>query len=1100
MKPSTNGRIATTALALAALPAFAGIKYWDNPDYRAFDVDCYVPGAVWNFDGIRNAGADQPHSTTATTWKNLGSSGSGNDMFIRITNQAGNGWGNTSALASLGTVNERDTGSWTDNGFAFAGDSELRYNDPGRIDTGTSYTIQMLVDGTIDGQAYPYTYLMSIQKDHFAFTVDKSAGKLYWKTQNSTTSNHPFMTDGSLGYMTAILDGTANTAAFFSGTVPPSDGDGFRQFSSVSGKSDTGGCICGYTAYNGFFTGTMHSYRYYTRVLTEEELAWNRVVDERRFFDRAAPLPVTNVVVVSSIAASTEPAGTYAVDGRHVFTAPRVVTVGTAKFICVGYTLESWDDATCDWGAAVFHARELSCKVEDADHVRITWKWMDGEGIKTYDVSDYVWDGLETFYDGICNQGTNVAHSTTATNWVNIGDGPQGASNDLKLQRYTGSAWADATSVDAVGNYDPGEWTDNGFTFAGQGRFRCDSPGKFDVGTSYSLQMLIDAKASEQISGEGVTTHAYPFAAQNETFALDIRRTDNNLYWCVLSAQSDYSKYPYISGGTYDYITAIMDGANNKQMLFSGTSIPSSGTGYKTDTAKSYNDTGFALGGYGKSTVTAERFVGTIKSFRQYDHALTAAEVAQNRKVDDFRYFGKFTETDVIVQSTYAALQGNEPDGEYDVDGSHTFTAPASVTIKVNGREIAYACDGYTVETWGPLANKGDGWSAATHYIGTSYAYTTAAGKVRLTWKWKATRGLRAAADYSFADYSQAGIVWNFDGIYNQGVGVERSTTATTWKNLAPNPVTSELFVQRINSARNNYDNSSALSSLEPVGDRDPGEWTEDGFRLKGDSRWRGLGQVGPVANWTLQTLVDADVADVVNDIMYVISVSWSNFAVVLRKNNSVSNSFHFNVQDTSSSIDRPYIQNESGKYDFATAILDSSDRTAKMFSGVTPPSGGTIADGYYQFPSITPFKDNNFGFGASTSYTEFFIGTLKSVRYYDRVLTEEEIVRNRNVDAVRYFGALGVTNLVVEVEEGYAASPAAGAYYVEGSYTFAPAAGTSGTATGYKLQDWDEATGKWTNSRYVEGASFQYAAAAATAPKMKLIWCKPKPFTLIVR
>ena len=290
---------------------------------------------------------------------------------------------------------------------------------------------------------------------------------------------------------------------------------------------------------------------------------------------------------------------------------------------------------------------------------------------------------------------------------------------------------------------------------------------------------------------------------------------------------------------------------------------------------------------------------------------------------------------------------------------------------------------------------------------------------MRLTWKWKATRGLRTAADYSFDDYSQAGIVWNFDGIYNQGVGVERSTTATTWKNLAPNPVTSVLFVQRINSARNNYDNSSALSSLEPVGDRDPGEWTEDGFRLKGDSRWRGLGQVGPVANWTLQTLVDADVADVVNDIMYVISVSWSNFAVVLRKNNSVANSFHFNVQDTSSSIDRPYIQNESGKYDFATAILDSSDRTAKMFSGVTPPSGGTIADGYYQFPSITPFKDTNFGLGASVSYTEFFIGTLKSVRYYDRVLTEEEIVRNRNVDAVRYFGALGVTNVVVATKYG---------------------------------------------------------------------------------
>ena len=49
------------ALALAVAvgsSARAGIKYWDNPDYRAFDVDCYVAGAVWHYDGIRDAGAD----------------------------------------------------------------------------------------------------------------------------------------------------------------------------------------------------------------------------------------------------------------------------------------------------------------------------------------------------------------------------------------------------------------------------------------------------------------------------------------------------------------------------------------------------------------------------------------------------------------------------------------------------------------------------------------------------------------------------------------------------------------------------------------------------------------------------------------------------------------------------------------------------------------------------------------------------------------------------------------------------------------------------------------------------------------------------------
>ena len=68
--------------AMSAMSIHAGIKYWDNPDYRAFDVTDYAGGAVWNYDGIRNQGADQPHSTSATTWVNLGTSGSSNNLFV----------------------------------------------------------------------------------------------------------------------------------------------------------------------------------------------------------------------------------------------------------------------------------------------------------------------------------------------------------------------------------------------------------------------------------------------------------------------------------------------------------------------------------------------------------------------------------------------------------------------------------------------------------------------------------------------------------------------------------------------------------------------------------------------------------------------------------------------------------------------------------------------------------------------------------------------------------------------------------------------------------------------------------------------------------
>lgn len=1061
-------RLALAATALTAVSANAGIKYWDNPDYRAFDVDCYVPGAVWNLDGIDNAGVGV-HDSTATTWKNLGSSGSDNDMFIRITNQAGNGWGNTSALASLGTVNERDTGSWVDNGFVFAGDSELRYNNPGRIDTGTSYTIQMLVDGTIDGQAYPYTYLMSIQKDHFAFMVDKSTGRLYWKTQNSTTSNHPFMTDGSLGYMTAILDGTAKTAAFFSGTVPPTTGDGFRQFSSVSGKSDTGGCICGYTAYDGFFTGTMHSYRYYTNVLSQTELAWNRVVDERRFFNRVAPLPVTNAVVVSSIAASAEPAGTYAVDGRHIFTAPRVATVGNAKYICTGYTLEEWDDATDDWGAPVFHARELSCKVEDADCVRITWKWMDGEGIKTYDVSDYVWDGLVLFYDGICNVGTNEAHSVTATTWKNLGSA--GAVNDMFLQRLNANAngWIVASDFSVVDGRDPGAWTADGFALKGDSRFRVVNTdgqnGYINTGTDYSLQMLLDAKAADQKQN-----FSYPFSLSADKYSFIFYQSGNLAWRNDNDGWNTGNNNPItISGSSFGYVTAIANGTNNTTAFFSGTTIPTSGSGfrqYESITAHGL-ERGYDLGGYGNNNYD-RLLIGTIKNFRQYDHALTAAEVAQNRKVDNWRYFGIPDVTNVVVQSTVPYLYGDEPDGAYSVDGAHTFTAPATVTAK----GIDYACDGYTVETW-----DGSAWSNATSYESCSYAYNISAGLVRLTWRWRPTHGLRTAADYSYSDYSQAGLYWHYDGLLNQGAGKARSTDANaTWVNLG--------------SAGATYDMTKYL-----VGSKVDGEWTDDGYLFRGGTRFRVVGKpIGPFKSFSIQVLVDADMnRQPAGKSCYVMSGMWDYFAMALgNKGDAYNGAFYGNFQglgtDTGNKHASVYFKNDSGHYDFATGIMDYDAKTAQVFGGVEPPASGT---GFHQFDSVTSRNDSGFGLGnGGGDGTDAFVGTMKSFRYYDRVLTEEELVRNRNVDAVRYFGALGVTNVVEVIGDKETACK------VEGSWTFeVPDEKVDGKdIAGYYTEELDS-NGKWTDKQWHEVTEqFVYNEETAAGKTIRLTWCGPRP------
>ena len=74
---------------------------------------------------------------------------------------------------------------------------------------------------------------------------------------------------------------------------------------------------------------------------------------------------------------------------------------------------------------------------------------------------------------------------------------------------------------------------------------------------------------------------------------------------------------------------------------------------------------------------------------------------------------------------------------------------------------------------------------------------------------------------------------------------------------------------------------------------------------------------------------------------------------------------------------------------------------------------------------------------------------------------------------------------------------PAAGAYFVEGSYDFSVQAPGSASRYGYKLQDWDGE--KWTNTRFGEGTSYTHVVADPSV-MTRIEWRIVKPFVLIVR
>ena len=121
--------------------------------------------------------------------------------------------------------------------------------------------------------------------------------------------------------------------------------------------------------------------------------------------------------------------------------------------------------------------------------------------------------------------------------------------------------------------------------------------------------------------------------------------------------------------------------------------------------------------------------------------------------------------------------------------------------------------------------------------------------------------------------------------------------------------------------------------------------------------------------------------------------------------------------------------------------------------------------------------------------------------RCYDRALTQEEIVRNRNADAARYYGALATTNVLVAAGGGVQAET--GACKVEGSWTFTAASvakedGQLTPVTRYTVERL--VNGAWTDATWHDGTSYTYVEG--TDPEsVRLTWHgRPEGAVILVR
>ena len=713
--------IATLAVAAATFGVDAALKTtWDVGDY-------VQDGLIANYDGIRNMGASLPHSSTATTWTNLVANGGGTATLKRTK-----GVNDEAATAT-------DPGEWTNTGYRFKGYSYYEAESTLTLGSGTEFTIQLVTDtDTADFGDGVHTYHNLWVSGEFGIFLDRSyagaiAGNtLYWKTDAYRGGNSRPQFTWAGKYVNAAFDidyaYMAQTPYWITNTW------GYRREHATltpvpALKYTWGGKYAGSNKPTYCSKGMFYAWRAYSRKLTDSELAWNMAIDEIRFRGGDAP-PVTNVVIAADELGryGAEPAGVYVVDGSHTFTAPNAMA-GGCTYAATGYTVETWDSSTGEWGEADEH-EGTSFTYDTATtstKVRIAWKWRMVAGIERFDVGHYVQDGLIAQYDGIRNMGADLPHDSTSTTWANlVADGRDGLLHNMKgINGETCPA--------------PGEWTDTGYRFYGYSYF--EMADTLELGSNFTIQIVSDIDSSD--FADGVHKYQTIFStASGDSVSLWLDRSSPSM---IASSNLTFKVDKYNNnGGTGARPNITYWDGRYANLAFDDThSHATEHTWWYTDNTWGRTRVHGALlpipalkyswgGRYGTSQSPAVCCKGLFYSWRAYSRMLTDAELAWNRDIDEVRYHDglpKAISNAVVVVSAREGFDGAES-GVYLLTDSYTFTAPQ---LNVGGACYEPWC---VVEAW--EASNGE-WSEMRKVSAGSVTLGQAESAVprRIVWKWR---------------------------------------------------------------------------------------------------------------------------------------------------------------------------------------------------------------------------------------------------------------------------------------------------------------------------------------------------------------------------
>ena len=469
--------------------------------------------------------------------------------------------------------------------------------------------------------------------------------------------------------------------------------------------------------------------------------------------------------------------------------------------------------------------------------------------------------------------------------------------------------------------------------------------------------------------------------------------------------------------------------------------------------------------------------IGTFHSVRVYGRALSESELAQNRVVDEARYRNEASkgkgndDVNVVVASNVDGIEGTEESGKWSITGgTHTFTAPTTRVVEFK----VYSLNGYTIETW-----NGTSWDEAVSHVGASYTASTSDPKVRLTWLW--TQTPLTTADVS--DYVQGGLVLHFDGIRNVGATEAHSTSATTWANLGTLGTT------------HNATKTSAQSS--PSGAAD-GKWCADGYQFNGKDYFAIGASVDLGGAATVELFVNYVTEDAISSypVFFGDTSATDGFSVYTTK---TKGDLYFKQNNANSKSDpnwqEPYI----------IAIFDKENSQTSIGDDIPPVwnTGLTLSN----LGSAWKYAIGTGGATDDRKKARMLVGTVKSVRVYNRILGDTELELNRAIDEVRFNGNLTVVNGAIgDTGMNGKCSLPSGVYNLDnGTWTItAESVKVEGDGNYWPkllVETWDEATGEWVadTTKPVWTESYTIDKAALGDSRIRLTWTWGKRIGLII-